>query len=109
MLNIDVDVNIKISKPRFPIKLIGVNKCLHCGAEGTLRKIDIFGRESKQEIYPLDKIKCSACGYDYSIEWKDKGTGKLIPVPVNPSIKQEIVNTMNYLKIRKNGQTEIES
>ena len=33
MLNINVDVNINVSKPKFPIKLIGVNKCIHCGKE----------------------------------------------------------------------------
>lgn len=107
MLNLNVEVNIKATKPKIPIKLIGVNKCLHCGADGTLQKVDIFGRPQKQEIYPLDHIKCSACGYTYSIEWKDDGEGKLIPVPVNESIKQEIINTMGYLKIRKNGQNNV--
>ena len=107
MLNLNVDVKINTTKPRFPIKLIGVNKCLHCGGENTLQKIDIFGRESKQEIYPLDHIKCSACGYEYSIEWKDNGEGELIPVPTNQSIKQEIINTMNYFKIKKTGKPTI--
>ena len=107
MLNLNVDVKIKVSKPKIPIKLVGVNKCLHCGTEGSLQKVDIFGKESKQEIYPLDHIHCSACGYDYSIEWKPQEDGSFIPVPTNTSIKQEIVNTLNYLKIRKNGKTEI--
>ena len=107
MLNINVEVNIKAGKPKIPIKLIGVNKCMHCGAEGTLQKVNIFGKVEKQEIYPLDHIKCSACGYEYSIEWKENDDGTLIPVPVNTSIKQEIVNTMGYLKIRKDGQNTI--
>ena len=108
MLNLNVEVNIDLQKTKIPIKLLGVNECLHCGSKGTLRKVDIFGRESKQDIYPLDKIKCVACGYDYSIEWKDlDGTGELTPVPVSPSIKQEFINTLQYLKIRNNGKTEI--
>ena len=107
MLNLNVEVNIKASKPRFPISLVGVNKCLHCGAEGTLEKVDIFGRTSKQDIYPLDHIKCNNCGCDYSIKWKKVDSGELVPVPTNTSIKQEIVNTMNYLKIRKDGKKEI--
>ena len=108
MLNLNVEVNINADRGlRFPIKLIGINQCLHCGAKGTLKKVDIFGRESKQDIYPLDHITCTNCNYDYSIEWKDNGSGELIPVPVNPSIKREILNTMNYLKIRKSGKTSI--
>ena len=107
MLNLNVDVKINISKPYWPIKLIGVNKCLHCGSEGSLEKVDIFGRVSKEEIYPLDRIKCRNCGADYSIEWRDNGEGELIPIPSNPSLKQEIINTMKYLKIRKDGKTEI--
>ena len=108
MLNINVNVNIKASKPRFPIKLLRENKCLHCGAEGALERVDIFGRVSKSDIYPLDHIRCRDCGYDYSIEWKDLDhDGTLHPVAVNPSIKQEFLNTLNYIKIRKNGETTI--
>ena len=106
MLNLDIKV--KVSKtPDFPYKLIGVNECLHCGAKGTLQKINIFGNASPQEIYPLDKIKCSACGYEYSIEWKQDISGKMIPVPVNKSMKQEVLNTLNYFTIKRNGTPEI--
>lgn len=108
MLNINVDVDISVNKGlKFPIKLIGVNKCLHCGSEGTLKKVDIFGRPSVKDIYPLDHITCTNCNQDYSIEWKDNGTGELIPVPVDQSIKREFLNTMNYFKIRGKGQKEI--
>lgn len=105
MLNLNINVNIP-TKNKFPIKLIGVNECLHCGSKGTLQKIDIFGRPSKQDMYPLDHIESSHCNQRYSIEWKEKD-GELIPVPVNMSIKQEIVNTMGYFKIRKNGRNDI--
>lgn len=107
MLNINVNVDIKASKPKIPIKMIGVNKCLHCGGEGTLQKVNIFGKAEKQEIYPLDHIKCSACGQEYSIEWRRNDDGEIIPIPTNPSIKQEIVNTMGYLKIRRDGKNDI--
>ena len=85
--------------------LIGVN--ISEMDEGTLEKVDIFGRTSKQDIYPLDHIKCRNCGCEYSIKWKKVDSGELVPVPTNTSIKQEIVNTMNYLKIRKDGKKEI--
>lgn len=107
MLNLNVDIKINTGRPRMPLIIVGKNQCIHCASEGTLEKIDIFGNTSKQEIYPLEHIRCKACGYTYSIKWEDNGKGELIPVPVNPSIKQEIVNTMNYLKIRKNGKKEI--
>lgn len=111
MININVDIQFNSKNTnnlKFPIKLIGVNQCLHCGKENTLEKIDIFGNVSRQEIYPLDRIRCSNCGYEYSIQWKkDEKTNKLIPVPVNRSIKQEVVNTINYFNIRKNGEPEI--
>ena len=110
MLNINVDISFhKKDNLRFPIHLVGVNQCLHCGAKDTLEKIDIFGNVSKQEIYPLDRIKCRKCGYEYSIKWnKVEGSSNLIPVPVNRSIKQEVVNTINYFNIKKNGNPEIE-
>ena len=109
MLNINVDISFNKKKERFPVHLIGENLCLHCGAKNTLKKMDIFGNESKQEIYPLDHIVCSRCGYEYSIKWTEdpQGSGKLIPVPVSRSIKQEAVNTMHYLNIRNNGESEI--
>ena len=107
MLNINVDVTFN-TKNRFPVHIIGENFCLHCGSKNTLEKIDIFGNVAKQEIYPLDRIKCSKCGYEYSIKWtKAENSNKLIPVPVNRSIKQEIVNTMHYFSILKNGENKI--
>ena len=81
MLNLNINVNIP-NKNRFPLLLVGVNKCLHCGAEGTLQKIDIFDRPSKQDIYPLDRIECTRCKQKYSIKWTEKD-GELIPVPTN--------------------------
>lgn len=107
MLNLNVEVNINAKFPKIPIKLKGVNQCLHCGATDSLEKVNIFGKVTKQEIYPLDHIKCNKCGYDYSIQWEDNGKGELIPVPVSPSLKQEAINTMGYFKIRKNGNPKI--
>ena len=109
-MNINVDITFnsdKKKKERFPIHLVGVNQCLHCGQENTLEKIDIFGNTAVQEIYPLDRIRCRNCGYEYSIKWTKNNEGKLIPVPVNRSIKQEILNTMNYLSIKKKAEADI--
>ena len=104
MLNLNVDINLSTKKNRFPIRLIGVNQCLACGAKGSLERVDIFGNTSNKEIYPLDYIKCKACGYKYSISWEDDGNGKLTPVPVDHSIKQEFINTLKILDIRHNGK-----
>ena len=109
MLDISVDVNINVNRknPRFPIRFVGINKCLHCGADNTLEKVDIFGRVAKSEVYPLDYIRCSKCGQKYSIEWRNTDDGKLMPVAVGQSVKQEFINTMKYFNIRKNADNNI--
>lgn len=98
MFNIGMDISFKVDPIQYPIKFVKRNVCVHCGAEGTLKCVDIFGKESREgnEIYPFEHIKCSNCGRIYSIEWRndEENPGTLTPVPVDPSVKQQFLNAI---------------
>ena len=104
MLNIGVDINLKINKVQYPIHFEKRNECVHCGGIDTLIFVDKFGRESNKEIHPFDHIKCKSCGRHFSILWqKDDKTGKMFPCAVDPSLKQEFVNMLRNKFINKNN------
>ena len=80
MLNIDVSINVK--KTRYPI-IFTNNTCTMCGATDTLRFVDVFGRRTREEIHPLEKIQCSNCGAKYGIQWDMHDDGKMYPTPTD--------------------------
>lgn len=93
MLDINIDVELK--KVSYPI-LFDYNRCVKCGAEGTLKFVDIFGRKVNQEIYPLEKIKCFNCGAKYGIQWNMQKDGKLNPKAVDDDIGLMFKNIINH-------------
>ena len=98
MFNIGMNIDFKVDPIEYPIKFTKGNICVHCGKTGTLKCVDSFGRETKKgnEIYPFEHIKCEACGRVYSIEWipDPDNPGQMRPVPVNPSLKQQFLNSI---------------
>lgn len=108
MLNFKVNVDIDINSIKYPILFNKRNICIHCGAEGSLKFVDKFGRETRQEIHPFDHIKCCSCGRKYSILWKrDETNGKMYPVATDREIKQEFLNFIYNQDIKKNGTMNI--
>lgn len=101
MLNINVEFNIS-NGPTYPVYFTN-NTCVACGAEGSLVTIDIFGRESYQEIHPFDHIKCKKCGAKYSIEWKRDESGKMKPVASDQSLVRDFFNVIKTPKLKKEG------
>lgn len=110
MLNFrfNVNANIEVNQVQYPLYFEKRNICVHCGAEGQIIFVDKFGNETRKDIYPLDHMKCKACGRTYSIMWKkDLEKEKMYPVPVETSIKQEFLNMTNYFKIKSKGVKEL--
>ena len=109
MLNINVKVDIDVSKKQYPVYFEKRNVCVHCGAEGSLTFVDKFGRETKREIYPFDHIKCKACGREYSIMWQydSDNPDVMYPTAVDPSIKQEFFNLLGANTIRRKGEKSL--
>jgi len=98
MFNVGIDLQFNVDTIQYPIKFTKGNICIHCGAEGTLKCVDSFGRETRKgnEIYPFEHIKCTNCERIYSIEWRKdpEDPGKMRPVAVDPSIKQQFLNSL---------------
>ena len=102
MLNINVNFNVE-KDPTYPVYFTN-NTCVNCGAEGSLVMIDIFGRETKQEIHPFDHILCKKCNAKYSIEWmKNPETGKMKAIPSDPSLVKDFFNIIKSKKIKEEG------
>ena len=107
MLNINITkleedttgFNIDVQNIRYPFYFERKNICVSCGAEGTLKFINIFGKEAKHEIHPFESLKCSRCGALYSIKWdKDEEDGKLYPSGVDKSIVRDFLNNFKKKK-----------
>jgi hypothetical protein len=95
MLGIDVRVNMK--KVQFPIYFDYEmnNTCTHCGATGTVRMVDKFGRVTKEEVHPFDHLQCAKCGQKYTIRWVDEENGKH-PYTSDPSIARQFTNFIGH-------------
>lgn len=100
MLNIDV--NVQVRKVRYPV-IFDNNTCTKCGAQGTLGFVDIFGKDAKQEIHPLERIQCKKCGAKYGIQWNKEPDGKMIPTPTDYDVVSMFNNLINHKKIKTNG------
>lgn len=93
-LGVNLNVDIDLKEVHFPIYFERKNICVSCGETGTLKFINIFGRESSHEVHTIEHIKCSKCGATYSIKWsKDEETGKLYPSAVDKSMYTDFVNS----------------
>ena len=98
MINLGMKISFDVDKIQYPIKFTKGNVCIHCGKESTLKCVDSFGRETKRgnEIYPLEHIRCSYCNRIYSIEWREDPDrpGEMRPIPVDPSVAQQFLNSL---------------
>jgi len=98
MFNLGMNIQFHVDKIQYPVKFSKGNVCVHCGSENTLKCVDIFGNQTNEgnEIYPFEHIVCTKCKRVYSIEWRqdENEPGKLNPIPVDPSIKQQFLNSL---------------
>ena len=93
MLDLDLNIEVEYKKKIYPIYFERKNICVHCGGEGTLKFINIFGKEASHEVHPFESIKCSKCGAVYSIKWnKNEDDGKLYPSAVDKNITRDFLN-----------------
>jgi hypothetical protein len=96
MLNLGMRVKVDINKKLYPVYFDKKNICVHCGGQGTLKFVDKFGTETRDEVYPFDHIKCTKCGRLYSIMWKkDTDNNVMYPVATDLSIKGEFLNAVD--------------
>ena len=100
MLNINV--NLDIRKTTYPI-ISNNNTCTACGGVGTLKFVDIFGRQVSQEIHALEKIQCNKCGAKYGIQWDSNDKGEMVPTPTDYDASVMFNNLLNYSRIKKHG------
>ena len=102
MIKLGLDMNFEIEPIEYPMTIIGENVCLHCAAQGTLKTVNAFGKYDASGIRPFSHIKCENCGRIFSIRWTKTEEGKTIPVPVNPSVKNEFLNLLGDKSEREN-------
>ena len=102
MIKLGVDLNFEIQPIEYPITIIGENICLHCGSSGSLRTVNIFGKPDPTGIRPFSHIECNCCGRIFSIKWTQISDGKMIPVAISPSVKNEILNLFSSKSNKEN-------
>jgi hypothetical protein len=102
MIKLGVDLNFEIQPIEYPITIIGENICLHCGSSGALQTVNIFGKPDPTGIRPFSHIKCNCCGRIFSIKWTQTSDGKMIPVAISPSVKNEILNLFSSKSNKEN-------
>lgn len=102
MIKLGLDLNFEIQPIEYPLKIIGENICLHCGKTGALKTVNIFGRPDPSGIRPFSHIKCECCGRVFSIQWTPVENGRMIPVAVSPSIKNDFLNLMSKKDNKEN-------
>lgn len=102
MIKLGIDLNFDIQPIEYPITVIGENICLHCGSSGSLQTVNIFGRPDPSGIRPFSHIKCTSCGRIFSIKWTRRENGKMIPVAICPSLKNEFLNMFGDKSDREN-------
>lgn len=95
MLKITTNVP-RSGKPEIPIFYNRKNKCINCGAEGSLAFIDRYGKEARGEYKPFDHIVCKHCGEEYNIFWqKTEDSAKMYPSAVDSSTASNFTNMVN--------------
>ena len=83
------------------------NECINCASINTLVFVDIFGRESKDEIRAFDHIRCTNCGKLYGIKWeKEEGSDKMYPSAVDLDVVRDFKNMVNF-NLKDNGIKEL--
>jgi hypothetical protein len=92
MIKLGANLKFDVQPIEYPMTIVGENICLHCGASGSLQTVNIIGKPDPSGIRPFSHIKCNNCGRIFSIKWTQTENDKMIPVPVDPSIKNEILN-----------------
>ena len=104
MLNLNVDVDVKLNKTEMPIYFDGTNECVKCAGKDTLEFIDKFGNRHTDEIRAFDHIRCKKCGAIYSILWQRRDdSNKMYPSAVEPNIVQDFKNLVNRT-LKYNGE-----
>ena len=100
MLGLNMEVEIDIKKPKFPVYFKNKNICIHCGAVSSLIFVNGFGRATnKKSIDAFDHMKCTNCNRIYSILWEADENNELKPSAVEYNIGREFSNFMNsYIK-----------
>ena len=106
MIKPTVELNIDFEEVHYPIYFERKNICVSCAAEGTLKFINIFGKESSHEVHPFEYLKCSRCGAIYSIKWIKGEDGKLYPSAVDKNITRDFLNNF---KNKNNKEKEFEN
>ena len=92
MIKPTVELNVDFKEVHYPIYFERKNICVSCGAEGSLKFINIFGKEASHEIHPFESLKCSRCGAVYSIKWIKGNDEKLYPSAVDKNIVRDFLN-----------------
>ena len=92
MIKPTVDLNVELEEIHYPFYFERKNICVSCGAEGSLKFINIFGKESTHEVHTFESLKCSKCGALYSIKWTKGENDKLYPSAVDKSITRDFLN-----------------
>ena len=101
MIKPNIDLNIEFEEVHYPFYFERKNICVSCGAEGSLKFINIFGKEATHEVHPFESLKCSRCGALYSIKWdKNKNDGKLYPSAVDKNITRDFLNNFKEKDIK---------
>lgn len=96
MLNIDTSVYIDENEHSIPFYFDRKNECIKCGGKNTLRFIDKFDRETRDQIRPFDHIRCIKCNSEYSIIWnKDDNSAKMYPSINTKNICRDFRNLVN--------------
>lgn len=102
MIKLDCDLNFSVETIEYPMKIINENVCLHCGAQGTLKTVNVFGKSDPSGIRPFSHIKCENCKRIFSIQWTKIEDGRTIPVAISPSVKNEFLNMLGDKSEREN-------
>ena len=92
MIKPTVDLNVELEEIHYPFYFERKNICVSCGAEGSLKFVNIFGKEAAHEVHPFESLKCSRCGAVYSIKWTKGENDKLYPSAVDKSITRDFLN-----------------
>jgi hypothetical protein len=102
MINLDANVKFEVSPIEYPLFIINENICIHCATKGSLKTVNIFGKQESTGIRPFSHIKCEACGRIFSIRWTQINNGKVIPVAIDPNIVNEVLNMFGDKSDREN-------
>lgn len=92
MIKPSIELNVDVKEIQYPIYFERKNICVSCAAEGSLKFVNIFGKEASHEVHPFESLKCSRCGAIYSIKWTKGEDDKIYPTAVDRSIVRDFLN-----------------